>query len=152
MRIDANKCIGLVEELLFEADHNQLHIVARAVQNVLDDLRIAALDFKLSMIAHLADVGVVEGGVDLVEHKKWRWVAGVDGEEKCESSDRLLATTQIVHRSKAFAGCNAIEIDSVKVGLFLVDGAEEGLCTLILRQFLQNKAVSQFTFTNMLFL
>ena len=78
---DSDESVGVGVELLLEADDHDVH----------------APLLGLDVGGHLADVGVVQGGVNLVQDKEGGGLVRVDGEQQRQGRDGLLSARQVGH-------------------------------------------------------
>ena len=78
---DSDQSVGVGVELLLETDDHDVH----------------APLLGLDVGGHLADVGVVQGRVDLVQDKEGGGLVRVDGEQQRQGRDRLLSAGQVGH-------------------------------------------------------
>ena len=84
----------------------------------------------VDVVCNLGDVGVVEGGVDLVEDEEGRGLVAVDGEEEGEGGHCFFAAGEVLHVAEALEGGHGVVFDAVEVGLvaiFHVEVAREVL-------------------------
>lgn len=68
----------------------------------------------------LGDVGVVEGGVDFVQHEEGRWLVAVHGEQEGERRHCFLAAGEVLHVAEPLEGRHGVVFDSVQVGFVAV--------------------------------
>lgn len=61
----------------------------------------------------LGHVGVVEGGVDLVQDEKRGRLVAVDGEEEGEGGHGFFAAGEVFHVAEALEGRHGVVFDSV---------------------------------------
>ena len=136
---DADEGVRVAVKLLLERDDDGLQSARLASDEA----------------GHLADVGVVQRRVDLVQHEeRSRLVAvtrtkisstdrdtetrrprsPVDGEEQRQSGHRFLASGQVGHGLEALARRHAVVVDAVQVGLLGVLRSQERLRRLVLGQ------------------
>lgn len=103
---------------------------------------------------HLADVGVVERSINLIQHKEWsRFIAvsmrevlvrrravgvcfkrqtfarcvPVNGEEQGQCRHSLLSSRQVVHRPEAFTRSHAVIVDAIQIRFLWVLRTQERL-------------------------
>lgn len=103
--INADQSFAALEKAGLEADDDELHAGTGVVADVGRDLR---------------DVGVVERGVDFVQHEERRRLVAVNGEQERQSRHRLLPAGEVLHIAKALEGRHGVIFDSVQVGFVAV--------------------------------
>ena len=96
---DPDQSVGVRVELLLEGDHHDVH---------------GAL-LGLDVGGDLADVGVVQGGVNLVQDKEGGGLVAVGGEKEGQGSDGLLTSGEVRHGLESLAGSNTIVVDTLKI-------------------------------------
>mmetsp|Transcript_23119 Transcript_23119/g.50669 ORF Transcript_23119/g.50669 Transcript_23119/m.50669 type:complete len:250 (-) Transcript_23119:3142-3891(-) len=114
----ADQRVCLVIEQVLQADHHALKPSAR--------LGRVLVRLGHDVLGHLLDVGVVEGGVHLVEHEEGGGAEAVDGEEQREGGHRLLAARQLLHVAEPLRGGHRRELDPVQERVVLVLQREVG--------------------------
>ena len=95
---DPDQGVGMRVELLLQGDHHDVH---RAF-------------LTLDIGGDLADVGVVQGGVNLVQDEEGSRLVAVDGEEEGEGRDGFLSSGQVGHGLEPLARSHAVVVDSLQ--------------------------------------
>lgn len=127
VRCNAHQRISMSVKFLLQRDDNRLQIL-RLFANVPSDL---------------ANVRIVEGRIDFVQHKERCRLIAVYGKQQRQRCDRLFATAQIAHGLKPFAGRNTIVIDALQVRFFGIVGRQICLGRFVACQRLVN-AIDRF--------
>merc|ERR1719447_2020900 len=115
---DSNQSIGVRVEFFLQTDDHDVHL----------------FPLRLAVGGHLANVGVVKSGVDLVEDEEGGGLEAVDGEEQGQGGDGLLTSTKVRHRLEPLAWSNTVVVDPLQVRLLRVLWTQESLSTLVASQ------------------
>ena len=94
---DPDQGVGMRVELLLQGDHHDVH---RAF-------------LTLDIGGDLADVGVVQGGVNLVQDEEGSRLVAVDGEEQGQGRDGFLSARQVGHRLESFTRSHTVVVDAL---------------------------------------
>lgn len=112
--VNPHQRLAPLKKSRLQANDDKLHPGPRVVANVSRDL---------------GHIGVVEGGVDLVEDEEWGRLVAVDGEEESERGHGFFAAGEVFHVAEALEGRHGVVFDAVEVGLvaiFHVEVARKG--------------------------
>lgn len=107
--INSNQRLTKLKQSSLQTDNYKLHTRSSMVADIIGNSR---------------DVGIIERRVYLVENEEWRWLVGMDGEEKGESSHCLLASGEMLHVSESLERGHGVVFDAVEVGFFGVFDVE----------------------------
>lgn len=103
--INPNQGLATLEQAGLQTDDDKLHARAGMFANIIGDF---------------GDIGVVERGVDFVEHEEGRRLVAVHGEEEGERGHGFLTPGQVLHVPEAFEGRHGVVFDAVQIGLVAV--------------------------------
>lgn len=103
--IDAHQRFAALEKASLQADDYELHAGTRVIADVRRDL---------------GDVGVVQSGVDFVQHEEGRRLVAVHGEQEGQRRHGFLASGEVLHVAEPLEGRHGVVFDSVQVGFVAV--------------------------------
>jgi hypothetical protein len=75
----------------------------------------------------LANVGVVQRSINLVQDEEWGRLVAVYGEQQSQGSYSLLPSRQVVHGSEPLTRGHTVIVDPIQVRLLRVLWPKEGL-------------------------